>query len=62
MKSPGFFLQVVEVDNVYRYFPKEDFGPDEFRRMVYLNRIRQEQDSVFGSFDCPSGNQVTPDH
>jgi hypothetical protein len=28
--------------------------------MVYLNRIRQEQDPVFGSFDCPSGNQVTP--
>jgi len=27
---------------------------------VYLNRIRQEQDPVFGSFDCPSGNQVTP--
>ncbi|MBS0261300.1 MAG: DUF1553 domain-containing protein [Planctomycetes bacterium] len=60
MGGPGFFLQIVEVDNVYRYFPKEQFGPDEFRRMVYLNRIRQEQDSVFGSFDCPSGNQVTP--
>jgi hypothetical protein len=60
MGGPGFFLQIVEVDNVYRYFPKEQFGPDEFRRMIYLNRIRQEQDSVFGSFDCPSGNQVTP--
>jgi hypothetical protein len=60
MGGPGFFLQKVEVDNVYRYFPKEEFGPPEFRRMVYLNRIRQEQDPVFGSFDCPSGNQVTP--
>ena len=60
MGGPGFFLQVVEVDNVYRYFPKEEFGPEEFRRMVYLNRVRQEQDSIFGSFDCPSGNQVTP--
>ena len=60
MGGPGFFLQIVEEDNVYRYFPKEQFGPDEFRRMVYLNRIRQEQDSVFGSFDCPSGNQVMP--
>ena len=28
--------------------------------MVYLTRIRQEQDSVFGAFDCPSGNQVMP--
>jgi hypothetical protein len=60
MGGPGFFLQIVEEDNVYRYFPKEQFGPEEFRRMVYLNRVRQEQDSVFGSFDCPSGNQVMP--
>jgi mono/diheme cytochrome c family protein len=58
--GPGFHLQKVEEDNVYRYFPKEDVGPEEFRRMVYLARIRQEQDSVFGPFDCPSGNQVTP--
>ena len=28
--------------------------------MVYLTRIRQEQDPVFGAFDCPSGNQVIP--
>jgi hypothetical protein len=60
MGGPGFHLQIVEEDNVYRYFPKEKFGPPEFRRMVYLARIRQEQDSVFGSFDCPSGNQVMP--
>jgi hypothetical protein len=60
MGGPGFHLQKVEEDNVYRYFPKEEFGPAEFRRMVYLTRIRQEQDSVFGAFDCPSGNQVLP--
>ncbi len=58
MGGPGFHLQIVEEDNVYRYFPRESFGQPEFRRMVYLARIRQEQDSVFGSFDCPSGNQV----
>ncbi|MEN9732206.1 MAG: hypothetical protein RLZ45_201 [Verrucomicrobiota bacterium] len=58
MGGPGFHLQIVEEDNVYRYFPKESFGVPEFRRMVYLSRIRQEQDSVFGAFDCPSGNQV----
>lgn len=28
--------------------------------MVYLTRVRQEQDSVFGAFDCPSGDQVVP--
>ncbi|MFM8584245.1 MAG: DUF1553 domain-containing protein, partial [Planctomycetaceae bacterium] len=60
MGGPGFFLQKVEEDNVYRYFPKDQVGPAEFRRMVYLHRIRQEQDPVFGAFDCPSGNQVIP--
>jgi hypothetical protein len=60
MGGPGFYLQKVEADNVYRYFPKENFSTNEFRRMVYLTRIRQEQDSVFGAFDCPSGNQVMP--
>lgn len=60
MGGPGFFLQRVEQDNVYRYFPKETFGPAEMRRMVYLTRVRGEQDPVFGSFDCPSGNQVIP--
>jgi hypothetical protein len=60
MGGPGFYLQRVEQDNVYRYFPKEKVGPAEYRRMVYLTRIRQEQDPVFGAFDCPSGNQVVP--
>ena len=60
MGGPGFYLQRVEQDNVYRYFPKEKVGPAEYRRMVYLTRIRQEQDPVFGAFDCPSGNQVMP--
>ena len=60
MGGPGFYLQKVEVDNVMRYFPKDNFSTNEFRRMVYLTRIRQEQDSVFGAFDCPSGNQVMP--
>ena len=58
--GPGFYLQRVQVENVMHYFPKEEFGPAEFRRMVYLFKIRQEQDAVFGSFDCPDGNQVIP--
>ena len=28
--------------------------------MVYMFKIRQEQDAIFGSFDCPDGNQVIP--
>lgn len=58
--GPGFYLHEVEVENVMHYHPKKEFGPAEFRRMVYLFKIRQEQDAVFGSFDCPDGNQVIP--
>lgn len=28
--------------------------------MIYLYKIRQERDAVFGVFDCPDGNQVVP--
>ena len=58
--GPGFYLHRVQVENVMHYFPKEEFGAPEFRRMVYLFKIRQEQDAIFGSFDCPDGNQVIP--
>lgn len=57
---PGFYLHHVQVENVMHYIPKETFGSEEFRRMVYLFKIRQEQDAIFGSFDCPDGNQVIP--
>lgn len=58
--GPGFYLMEVEEENVMHYHPKENFTPQEFRRMVYQTRIRQTTDSVFGSFDCPDGSQVTP--
>ena len=58
MGGPGFYLQDVVEENVMHYFPKEKFNATEFRRMVYLFRIRQATDSVFGSFDCPDGGQV----
>jgi hypothetical protein len=28
--------------------------------MVYMTKIRQERDGVFGTFDCPDGGQVVP--
>ena len=28
--------------------------------MIYMTKVRQELDSVFGLFDCPDGNQVMP--
>jgi hypothetical protein len=58
--GPGFYLLEVERENVFHYFPKEETGPAEWRRMIYLFKIRQEQDAIFGVFDCPDGNQVMP--
>jgi hypothetical protein len=45
-------------ENVMHYFPKEKYTAAEYRRMVYLFRIRAAQDGVFGSFDCPDGGQI----
>jgi len=58
--GPGFFLHDVDRENVYHYHPKEEFGPGESRRMIYAFKVRMEQDSIFGSFDCPDGSLVVP--
>lgn len=48
-------------DNYVRvYVPREDFGPEEWRRMIYAAPVRQRPDGVFGVFDCPDGGQVAP--
>ncbi|MCA9189257.1 MAG: DUF1553 domain-containing protein, partial [Planctomycetales bacterium] len=58
--GPGFSLFRIDHENVHHYFPLEEFGPNEFRRMIYALKIRQERDDVFGVFDCPDGGQVMP--
>lgn len=58
--GPGFLLHEVDRENVYHYHPKEEFGPAEARRMIYAFKVRMEQDSVFGAFDCPDGSLVMP--
>lgn len=58
--GPGFSAFEVELENVRHYFPKKDYGPPDWRRMVYMTKVRMEKDSIFGVFDCPDGSQVTP--
>jgi mono/diheme cytochrome c family protein len=60
MGGPSFFLHDVDRENVYHYRPKEEFGPEESRRMVYAFKVRMEQDGIFGAFDCPDGSLVVP--
>ena len=60
MGGPGFSAFEIEFENVRHYFPKENYTSDDFRRMVYMTKVRQEKDAVFGVFDCPDGSQVQP--
>lgn len=60
MGGKGFDAFRIDFENVRHYFPKEEYGPSDWRRMVYMTKVRQEKDSVFGAFDCPDGSQVQP--
>ena len=60
MGGPGFSGFEVEMENVRHFFPKTKFGPEDWRRMVYMTKVRQERDAVFGAFDCPDLSQVMP--
>ncbi len=53
MSGPGFSGFQIEMENVRHYFPKQSYGPADWRRMIYMTRVRLEKDSVFGIFDCP---------
>jgi hypothetical protein len=58
MGGPGFMLVDAVIENVRHYFPKERYSESDFRRMVYLFRVRAAHDAVFGAFDCPDGGSV----
>ena len=58
--GPGFLLFEIDRENVHHYFPLKEFTDEHFRRMIYMTKIRQEQDEVFGVFDCPDGGQTIP--
>ncbi len=58
--GPSFYLHKVDRENVYHYHPKEEFGPEDHRRMIYAFKVRMEQDGIFGAFDCPDGSLVMP--
>jgi hypothetical protein len=60
MGGPGFSVFKPNENYVRVYEPKEQWGPPEFRRMVYHLKIRSQQDATFGAFDCPDGAQITP--
>jgi len=58
--GPGFSAFETNENYVRVYNPKKEFGPTEWRRMIYMTKVRMQQDSTFGAFDCPDGGQITP--
>jgi len=60
MGGPGFDLFEPNGNYVKVYVPKKEFGPAEWRRMIYQNKPRMQLDDTFGSFDCPDAGQITP--
>ncbi len=60
MGGPGFSAFAPNYNYVRVYDPKPDFGPDDWRRMIYMTKVRMAQDSTFGAFDCPDAGQAAP--
>jgi len=60
MGGPGFDLFETNANYVKVYNSRTEFGPTEFRRMVYQAKPRTELDNTFGAFDCPDAGQVSP--
>ena len=57
MFGPGFSVFMPNDNYVRVYAPKEDWTSAEWRRMIYMYKVRMEQDPVFGLFDCPDAGQ-----
>ncbi|WP_146677785.1 PSD1 and planctomycete cytochrome C domain-containing protein [Pirellula sp. SH-Sr6A] len=60
MHGPGFSGFEVELENVRHYFPKQKYSSEDWRRMVYMTKVRMERESVFGAFDCPDSSISVP--
>ncbi|TWU06200.1 DUF1553 domain-containing protein [Stieleria varia] len=59
-RGPGFSPFDVQMENVRHYHAKTSYGPDDWRRMIFMTRVRQEREQVFGVFDCPDASMVVP--
>jgi cytochrome c553 len=58
--GPGFSPFEPNANYVRVYAPKTKFAAADFRRMVYMTKVRMHVDPTFGVFDCPDGGQVAP--
>ena len=60
MGGPGVSSFAPNDNYVRVYEPKSVFGPADFRRSIYVTRVRMHPDATFGVFDAPDGGQPCP--
>ena len=60
MGGPGFDLFEPNSNYVKVYNSRAEFGPEEWRRMVYQAKPRMQLENTFGAFDCPDAGQIAP--
>ncbi|MCC2671894.1 MAG: Planctomycete cytochrome, partial [Armatimonadetes bacterium] len=58
--GPSFQLFKYRIVNVAIYEPREEYGPETWRRSVYRQAARGFRDDLLGTFDCPETAQRTP--
>ncbi len=58
--GPGYSAFEPNENYVRVYTPREQFDVPQWRRMVYMTKVRMERDAVFGAFDSPDAAQVCP--
>jgi hypothetical protein len=56
MGGPGYSVFEPNDNYVRVYNPKKNYGPAEWRRMIYQMKPRMRQDGTFGIFDCPDAS------
>jgi hypothetical protein len=60
MYGPGYSVFEPNENYVRVYNPRTSWGPADWRRMIYMTKIRMELDPVFGNFDCPDAGLPAP--
>ena len=60
MGGPGFRLYRYLEDNVATYVPRDEHGPDTYRRAVYHQNARAMRADLLTDFDCPDPAAAAP--
>jgi hypothetical protein len=58
--GPSYQLYKYTVDNVATYFPREEFGPETYRRSVYAQSARSIRTELLSVYDCPDSSLPEP--